>query len=304
MTYRENIKKRLSGIRGDLRENVDLSKITWLGVGGAADFLFNPADKEDITMFLQNLKTLPIILLGGCSNVLIRDGGIMGCIIRLGKNFSDIRVEGNKIYCGCGANNIAVAKAAMDNNIGGFEFLYDIPGTIGGALRMNAGCHGREMKDIVENVGVFDNGGNYFDITSNEMMFSYRASNTPPDWLFADTVLCGYPEDKEKIKETIDSYREKRKQSQPMGVKTAGCTFKNPPTTSAWKLIDTAGCRGMQVGGAVVSDKHCNFIVNVGNATASDIENLGEEIRHKVDKEHGINLEWEIRRIGVKKREK
>ncbi len=300
--YHNVIKKILPKVKGKITENVLFSKLTWFGVGGVADFMFNPSDNDDITHFLKEIKAVPTVILGGCSNVLIRDGGILGCVIRLGKEFSEVKVEGTQIKCGGGAKNPIVAKIAMENGIGGFEFLNDIPGTIGGALRMNAGAHGNEMRNLVKDVDVFDNGGNFFNLDNAEMMFSYRRNDNPSDWLFSGATLQGFEKPSEEIKQTMDEFRKMRQESQPIGVKTAGCTFKNPLGSSAWKLIDQAGCRGMQVGGAIVSDKHCNFIVNTGTATASDIENLGEKIQEKVLSVHGINLEWEIRRIGVNKR--
>ncbi len=298
MFDKNGCKKILSQTKGQVFENFGLSDMTWFGVGGNADFLFYPRDNEDIEYFLKEAKNIPILVLGGCSNVLIRDGGIKGCVLKLGKEFSNIKVKGNKIYCGGGASNVAVAKTAYENGIGGFEFLRDIPGTVGGAVRMNAGCHGREIKDIAIKISGFDKQGKYISYDNSEMGFSYRKTDIADDFLFVDIAFEGYLDDMENIKNKMDEYREKRKSTQPMGVKTCGSTFKNPSEAPAWKLIDEAGCKGMQIGGAKVSEKHCNFLINEGNATAKDIEDLGNAIIEKVYNQHKITLEWEIKRLG------
>ncbi len=281
--------KQFPNLKGSLQADVRLADMTWFGVGGNADFLFNPKDAEDIAYFLR-FNTMPVTMLGGCSNVLIRDGGIIGCVMLLGKNFSEIKVDNNTIYCGCGALNSAVAKVAMDNAIGGFEFLHDIPGTVGGAVRGNAGANGGEIKDILTSLSGVDTKGNIFTVSADEMNFEYRLCKAPKDWIFTEVALQGYAKPQEEIQQNLSSYREKRKQSQPIGVKTAGSTFKNPQGHAAWKLIETAGCRGMKIGGAEISEKHCNFLVNTGGASAADIENLGEAIREKVLQTHNISL--------------
>ena len=287
-------------LRGKIVEDAPLAKKTWLGVGGPAEFLYIPADEDDLHYFLSTKPNLPLTVLGGCSNVLIRDGGIPGVVLMLEDGFTGVEVEGHCIRCGAAAKNMAVAQAALNAGLSGFEFMAGIPGTIGGALRMNAGAHGRAMQDVTLEIGIIDTNGRRSAVTKSELVFEYRKTALPDNWIFTKALFKGVPDSKENIKKRMEDYKAAREKAQPQGVKTAGSMFKNPVGLKAWELIDKAGCRGMRCGGAMVSEKHCNFFINTGDATANDLETLALQVQKKVYDTSQIQLEWEVRRVGVK----
>ncbi len=294
-----SIKDILPNARGKIELDAPLSRLTWFRTGGNAEVLFTPEDEEDLCGFLRTLpKDVPVLPLGVGSNLLIRDGGIDGVVIRFGKKFAEISVDGDLLTAGAGATDISVAHAALDAELAGFEFLRGVPGTIGGALKMNAGAYGAEVEDIFQSARAVDRSGGVHTLTLEEMDFSYRHVGVPDDYIFISGTFEGTRDSKEKIKKRMDDIAEAREESQPLRTRTGGSTFKNPDDLSAWKLIDGAGCRGLKVGGARVSEKHCNFLINEGEATASDIEELGEEVRRRVMNNSGVKLEWEIKRIG------
>ncbi len=293
---------KLPPVRGALEANAPLDRETWFRVGGPAEILFRPADRDDLIDFLRQLpKGIPVTVIGYGSNLLVRDGGVAGVVIRLGKQLAEIEIEGDDVSAGAGAGDVAVAAAARDAGLAGLEFLSGIPGTIGGALRMNAGAYGREMKDIFVECKALDAAGGLHKLRYEDMGFSYRHCGVAEDWLFTSAVMRGTPDDKAKIGERMAEIRRQREESQPMRTRTGGSTFANPPGHKAWKLIDEAGCRGLCIGGAMVSEKHTNFLINTGNATAAEIESLGEEVRKRVKDKSGVTLEWEIRRIGIER---
>jgi UDP-N-acetylmuramate dehydrogenase len=289
----------LPKVRGRLTEGSLLSAVTWFRVGGPADVLFKPADLEDLAQFLkQKLHDVPVTVIGVGSNLLVRDGGIEGVVIRLGRGFTDIRANGTIISAGAGALDLNVALSARDAGIGGLEFLSGIPGTIGGALRMNAGAYESDVSQVFQHADVLNAKGELHRLGKIEMGFTYRHSAVPDDWIFVAGALAGRADDPKAIHARIQDIQTKREESQPIRSRTGGSTFVNPVGHKAWKLIDDAGCRGLRKGGAVVSDKHCNFLINTGDATAADIEALGEEVRRRVRDRSGIELAWEIKRIG------
>lgn len=294
--------ERLPQVRGSYAADYPLARITWFKVGGPADVLFRPRDDEDLAYFLKNKpKDVPVTVIGVGSNLLVRDGGVRGVVVRLGREFNEIEIDGYQVRAGAGALDINVARQAQKHVLAGLEFLVGIPGTIGGALRMNAGAYGREVSDVFVSATAVDPQGTIHDLSSAEMGFSYRHADVPEDWIFTRGLFAAEPGDSEEIGKRMEQIRAEREGSQPVRTATGGSTFKNPTDRTdqkAWQLIDAAGCRGLKVGGAMVSKKHTNFLVNAGNATAQDIEDLGEEIRRRVKKETGIELEWEIRRIG------
>lgn len=291
---------RLPPVRGRLSENAPLDKITWFRVGGPAEVMFRPEDAEDLSAFLAaKPDDVPVTVVGVGSNLLVRDGGIAGVVVRLGRGFATIRSDGDAITAGAAALDLNVALAARAANLTGFEFLSGIPGTIGGALRMNAGAYGAEMKDVVESVTALDPNGTLKDLSLDALDFSYRHCGVSTDWTFIAARMRGRPGDGEAIARRMAEIRESRETTQPVRTPTGGSTFANPPGMKAWELIDTAGCRGLVRGGAMVSEKHCNFLINTGGATAADLEGLGEEVRRRVRETSGITLEWEIRRIGI-----
>ena len=301
----QSLISRLPAVRGRLSENADLSRVTWFRVGGPAEVLFKPEDVDDLANFLKNRpKDVPITIIGVGSNLLVRDGGIPGVVVRLGRAFAEIKCVGADIICGAGALDGNVALSAANAGISGLEFLVGVPGTIGGALRMNAGAYGGEIKDIVVSAVALDMDGSKHELEVSELGFSYRKSSVPEDWIFVECQLRGHVGIKEDIIARMEDIKSVREQSQPIRTSTGGSTFKNPEGHKAWQLIDDAGCRGLRVGGAVISEKHCNFIVNDKDATASDIEDLGEEVRKRVKANSGIDLQWEIRRIGSRLNEK
>lgn len=291
----------LPDVRGKIEIGAPLDKLTWFRVGGCADILFTPEDTDDLSHFLQNIPTdMPVTPLGVGSNLLIRDGGIEGAVVRFGKKFAQITIEENEVIAGAGAPDIAVAGAARDAGLAGLEFLRGIPGTIGGAVKMNAGAYGAEMADILISTDVMDRKGICHHLTCEDLQFSYRHSSLGKDMICLSVRLKGKVGEKSDIAKRMQEIADAREESQPLRTRTGGSTFKNPDGDKAWSLIDGAGCRGLEIGGAKVSEKHCNFLINTGGATAQDIEELGEEIRRRVMNNSGVDLKWEIRIIGKK----
>src|SRR5688572_26191584 len=286
----------LPKVRGSVAENASLKEFVWFRAGGPADILFRPADLDDLSAFLKaRPKELPVSVIGVGSNLLVRDGGIEGIVIRLPAAFGKVeRLGETRLRAGAAALDANVARSAADSGIGGLEFLRGIPGTIGGALRMNAGCYGRELKDIFVEARAVDLNGRVVTLTAKEMGFSYRHSEAPADLIFVDAVLEGTKDEPDAIRARMEELVEQRERTQPIRAKTGGSTFTNPPGKKAWRLIDEAGCRGLTKGAAQVSEKHCNFLINTGEASASDIEALGEEVRSRVKAKSGVQLEWEI----------
>jgi UDP-N-acetylmuramate dehydrogenase len=293
--------ERMPELRGRLSANASLAAVTWFRAGGPAQVLFMPADEADLAYFLNNKpKHLPTFVIGLGSNLLVRDGGVPGIVIRLGRGFGDIKIEpGNRIRSGTVVPDVKVARAAAEAGISGLAFYRGIPGSIGGALRMNAGAHGSETKDVLREARAVDFDGNIHVLSLADMGFTYRHSAIPPDWIFTQALFEGAPGDPAEILRAMDEVAEYREKNQPIKERTGGSTFKNPPGHSAWKLIDEAGCRGYRVGGAQVSEKHCNFLINDNNATGEDIERLGETVRARVKEKSGVTLEWEIIRLGL-----
>lgn len=291
----------MQNVRGRVRQHADLSKINWFRVGGPAEYLFKPEDTDDLAEFLKHKPAAtPVTVLGVGSNLIVRDGGIDGVVVRLGRGFAGIGIQdsGLRIQAGAAAMSVNVALAAQQAGIAGLEFLSGIPGTIGGALRMNGGAYGRETKDVLVEAQALDPEGNLHTLTPEELGYTYRHSTLPEDWIFTGAVLQGEPGDPKVIAERIEKISSERNLSQPVRSRTGGSTFKNPPGQKAWQLIDAAGLRGFKHGGAQVSEQHCNFLINTGDATAADLEELGEIIRQKVKETSGVELEWEIKRIG------
>ncbi|MDH3580857.1 MAG: UDP-N-acetylmuramate dehydrogenase [Hyphomicrobiales bacterium] len=292
-------------LRGRLKANAHLSEITWFRVGGPAQVLFTPADEGDLAYFLKACPdTLPITIIGLGSNLLVRDAGIAGAVIRLGRGFSEITVEdGYRLRVGAGVPDVKVARAAADAGIAGLAFYRGIPGGVGGALRMNGGAHGRETRDVLVEARAVGCDGTICTLSRDDMHYDYRHCGAPADLIFTQALFQGEAGDKAEIQAEMADIADYREQAQPVKARTGGSTFKNPPGHSAWKLIDAAGCRGLQIGGAKVSEKHCNFMINEGNATAADLEDLGETVRRRVAETSGIELEWEIRRLGAPRTE-
>ncbi len=292
---------KLPELKGRLAANVSLSDITWFRVGGPAQLLFTPADESDLAYFLTHFRAdMPVIVIGLGSNLLVRDGGIPGVVIRLGRGFGQFAAEEEyRLRAGSAVPDVKVARAAADAGIAGLSFYRGIPGSVGGALRMNGGAHGRETKDVLVEARAVDRSGRVHVLSNEEMGFSYRHCSVPEDFIFTQALFHGEAGERADIQAEMAEVAEYREQAQPIKSRTGGSTFKNPSGHSAWKLIDAAGCRGMKVGGAKVSEKHCNFLINEGGATGADIEELGETVRTRVKESSGIELEWEIRRLGV-----
>jgi len=304
----------LPPIRGRYTENAPLGAVGWFRCGGTADILFKPADADDLRAFLTACpQNLPVHVFGVLSNTIIRDGGLRGVTIRLGKEFASVEaLPGHRIRVGALALDASVAKAAAAAGVAGLEFFSGIPGTIGGALRMNAGCYGTETKDVLIEAEALDRNGALHKLTPSEMGMAYRHTTTPDDYIFTNAVFQGRAGDPDDITAQMKEIKEKREGSQPIREKTGGSTFANPSATElsqaglpadtkVWQLIDRAGGRGLTIGGAMMSEKHCNFMINTGDAIAADLENLGEEVRRRVAQDSGITLRWEIRRLGDKK---
>lgn len=295
--------EKLPKIRGSYHYNESMSRHTWFGVGGPADVVFSPADIADLAKFLTACPAeIPIFPVGAGSNLLVRDGGIGGVVVKLSKAVKRISHEGNRIIAEAGANDAEVARYAQKAGITGLEFLVGIPGTIGGGLRMNAGSYGREFCDVTAIAHGFDRAGNPFSATPAEMGMAYRHSDAPLDWIFTAAELQGRDGDPDDIKSRMKEIIASRGHAQPRLVRTGGSTFANPDGGKAWREIDRAGCRGLSIGGAQVSEKHCNFLINTGAATAADIESLGELVRERVLTGGGPDLRWEIQRIGRKQK--
>ena len=294
------LRSAMPELRGRLSSNARMADITWFRVGGPAQVLFSPADEADLAYFLKAVpKDLAIVVVGLGSNLLVRDGGFAGVVIRLGRGFGDVTVEpGHRLRAGTVVPDAKLARAAADAGISGLAFYRGIPGSIGGALRMNAGAHGRETTNVLVGARAVDRAGNIHVLSHDDMGFTYRHCAILPDWIFTEGTFQGTAGDRDAILKEMDEVAEYREKNQPVREKTGGSTFKNPPGHSAWKLIDDAGCRGLRVGGAKVSDMHCNFLINDQNATAEDIERLGETVRARVKAKSGIELQWEIIRLG------
>jgi UDP-N-acetylmuramate dehydrogenase len=291
---------RLPKVRGRLTPDAPLAGITWFRVGGPAEVMFRPADRDDLAQFLAELPgDVPATVIGVGSNLLVRDGGVPGVVIRLGRGFAEITVEGERVLAGAAALDLNVARVAAEAGLAGLEFLSGIPGTIGGALRMNAGAYGREMVDIVRFAEALDPDGVLHRLDRKKLGLDYRHSDVPENWIFLGAELAGERGNAGAIQKRLAEIQAKRESSQPIRSRTGGSTFANPPGNKAWELIDKAGCRGLRIGGAEVSEKHTNFLINTGTATAADIETLGETVRQRVQETTGIELHWEIRRIGV-----
>ncbi len=290
---------RLPPVRGRYRENAPLAAITWFRVGGPAEVMFRPADRDDLVAFLRARPAgVPVTAIGVGSNLLVRDGGVRGVVLRLGRGFAEIVADGHDIVCGAAALDLNVAKVAQAAGIAGLEFLSGVPGTIGGALRMNAGAYGKELESVLVEAEAVDPAGQVHRLSREDFGFAYRQAAVRQDWIFLGARLRGRPDTSEAIARRMAEVQEARAGSQPIRSRTGGSTFKNPPGEKAWQLIDRAGCRGLRRGGAMVSEQHCNFLINTGTATAADLEELGEQVRARVRETCGVELEWEIRRIG------
>ncbi len=299
----KGLMNKIPHVRGKLIANAEISQSTWLRVGGPAEILFLPADIEDLAYFLRGLDhSVPITTFGAASNLIIRDAGIPGITIKLGRNFAhiDVNDDESKIKAGGAAIDVKISRIARDSGISGLEFLSGIPGTIGGALRMNSGAYGSEVSDVLVDSQAVNRRGDIITLTREEMQFAYRYNSAASDLIFTIVTLQGGKDTPENIRHRMEKISNKRINSQPIRLRTGGSTFKNPSGFKAWKLIETAGCRGLTCGGAQVSPQHCNFLINTGNALGADLEDLGEDVRERVFAQHGISLEWEIHRIGLK----
>ena len=295
------LKTMMPELRGRLLANQALGEFTWFRVGGPAQVFFIPEDENDLAYFLRNLQAeIPVTVIGAGSNLIVRDGGVPGVVIRLGRGFNEVKIEGQRVTVGTAVLDVMVARAAQAAGVAGLAFLSGIPGTIGGALRMNGGAYGGETKDIFVEARGVDRQGSIRTFSNGEMGFSYRHCGVADDVIFTAVVFQGRAGVPDEIAGEMADIKKKRELSQPRN-RTGGSTFKNPPGHSAWKLVDDAGCRGLTVGGAQVSDLHSNFLINLGGASASDIETLGETVRQRVKTHSGVDLEWEIKRVGVQR---
>ena len=291
----------LPSVRGKLKPNAPLAPLVWFKAGGNADWLFEPADRDDLIQYLQGLdEDTPVMALGLGSNMIVRDGGVPGVTVRLGKAFAKIeRLDEVTLRCGGGASGILVSSTARDAGIAGLEFLRGIPGTVGGFVRMNGGAYGREVCDILISCTVVLKDGSVEEWPAARLGYTYRHSELPEGAVVVEAVFRGIRGDPLIIGQEMDRIAAAREETQPLRSRTGGSTFKNPPGHKAWALVDAAGCRGLRIGDAQVSEKHCNFLLNLGNASSSDIEELGDEVRRRVQDRTNITLEWEIQRIGV-----
>nr|WP_294850736.1 UDP-N-acetylmuramate dehydrogenase [uncultured Sphingomonas sp.] len=292
----------LPAVRGKLKPHAPLAPLVWFKSGGAAEWLFEPADTDDLQDFLAQLDpAVPVMGLGLGSNMIVRDGGVPGVVVRLGKPFAKVtQLTDTSLRCGGGASGILVSSTARDAGIAGLEFLRSIPGTVGGFVRMNGGAYGRETQQILVECEVALRSGELVRLSNDDLHYSYRHSELPDQAIVVSATFEGEPGLSADIQAEMDRIAQSREESQPLRSKTGGSTFKNPPGDKAWRLVDAAGCRGLKIGDAQVSEKHCNFLLNIGNATSADIEALGEEVRRRVRENSNISLEWEIQRIGVK----
>jgi UDP-N-acetylmuramate dehydrogenase len=291
----------LPELRGRLKAEASLKDLTWFRAGGPAEVLYSPADEADLAYFLERTPAnIPVTVIGLGSNLLVRDGGIAGVVIRLGRGFGEIRIEdGSRLRVGTAVPDVKVARAAADAGISGLSFYRGIPGCVGGALRMNGGAHGRETKEVVIEARAVDREGKVHVLPVAELHYAYRHCGAPEDFIFTEALFQGEPGDPAAILAEMDDIAAYREEVQPIKSRTGGSTFKNPPGHKAWQLIDQAGCRGLAVGDARVSTMHCNFLINEGNATGADLEELGETVRARVKETSGVELEWEIKRLGV-----
>lgn len=298
-----DLKSAMPDLRGRLLANESLSPLTWFRVGGPAQILFTPADEDDLAYFLSKLPDdIPVYTVGVGSNLIVRDGGVSGVVIRLSpRGFGEVKADGDTLRAGTAALDKRVAEAAAAANIGGLEFYFGIPGSIGGALRMNAGANGGETKDVLVEARGVTRAGEKVTFSNADMKFVYRNSGVDTSVIFTSALYRGRVTDPETIRARMAEVQNHRETAQPIREKTGGSTFKNPPGHSAWKLIDAAGMRGFRVGGAQVSEMHCNFLINTGDATGHDIETLGETVRARVKENSGIDLHWEIKRIGLER---
>ena len=296
----EALRALMPELRGRLAANALMADISWFRVGGPTQVLFAPADEADLAYFLKAVpKHLPLIVVGLGSNLLVRDGGFAGVVIRLGRGFGEVVIEdGHRVRVGTVVPDMKLARAAGDASIAGLAFYRGIPGSVGGALRMNAGAHGRETTDVLVSARAVDRAGNVHVLSHADMGFTYRHCAISPDWIFTEATFQGAPGDRDAITREMEEVAAYRELNQPVRERTGGSTFKNPPGHSSWKLIDEAGCRGLRIGGAKVSELHCNFLINDQGATAEDIERLGETVRARVKAHSGIELQWEIIRLG------
>ena len=287
-------------VRGRLTPDAPLAPLVWFKSGGKAEWLFEPADEDDLVRFLRELDPdVPVMALGLGSNLIVRDGGVLGVVVRLGKPFSKIdRLNDRTLRCGGGATGILVSSTARDAGIAGLEFLRGIPGTVGGFVRMNGGAYGREVKDILVSARLVLRSGELVEWPLEKLGYTYRHSDVPMTAVVVDAVFKGTPGDPAAIGAEMDAIARAREESQPLRSRTGGSTFTNPPGHKAWALVDAAGCRGLTIGDAQVSEKHCNFLLNLGSATSAEIEELGEEVRRRVKAKTHIELEWEIQRVG------
>lgn len=290
----------LPKVRGRLTEQAPLAPLVWFKSGGAADWLFEPADVADLQDFLRELDpAVPVMALGLGSNLIVRDGGVPGVVVRLGKPFAKVEVpEPLVLRCGGGASGILVSSTARDHGIAGIEFLRSIPGTVGGFVRMNGGAYGRETCEVLVECDVVLRSGELVTLSNEDLGYTYRHSELPEGAIVVSATLGGEHGEPADIQAEMDRIAQSREATQPLRSKTGGSTFKNPPGDKAWRLIDAAGCRGLTLGGAQVSEKHCNFLINLGNATSTEIEALGEDVRRRVEDTSNIHLEWEIQRVG------
>ena len=298
-----SLKRNMPDVRGRLLPNQSLAELTWFRVGGPAQVLFMPEDEADLAYFLEHLPAeIPVTVIGLGSNLIVRDGGVPGVVIRLGRGFAEVKVEeDSRIRAGTAVPDVKVSRAAQEAAIAGLAFFRGIPGAVGGALRMNGGAYGRETKDaLIEARGV-DRAGRVRVFSNGDMHYTYRHCGAPEDIIFTEALFQGAPGDPVAIAAEMDKITESREATQPIKSRTGGSTFKNPPGHKAWQLIDAAGCRGFKIGDAQVSQMHCNFLINLGSASAADIETLGETVRKRVKENSGTELEWEIKRIGVAK---
>jgi len=291
----------LPKVRGKLTPSAPLGPLVWFKSGGNAEWLFEPADVDDLTAFLADLDPkVPVMALGLGSNLIVRDGGVKGVVVRLGKAFAKIdRIDETTIRCGGGASGILVSSTARDAGIAGLEFLRGIPGTVGGFVRMNGGAYGREVSDVLVSARLVLRSGDPVEWPLDKLGYTYRHSDVPEGAIVVEATLRGSSGDPAAIGAEMDAIARAREESQPLRSRTGGSTFKNPQGHKAWALIDAAGCRGLTMGGAQVSEKHCNFLLNLGSATSADIEALGEEVRRRVEAKTHILLEWEIQRVGT-----
>jgi UDP-N-acetylmuramate dehydrogenase len=287
-------------VRGKLTPDAPLAPLVWFKSGGSAEWLFEPKDEQDLVAFLRELDpAIPVMALGLGSNLIVRDGGVPGVVVRLGKAFSKIdRLDETTLRCGGGASGILVSSTARDAGIAGLEFLRGIPGTVGGFVRMNGGAYGREVSDILVSARLALRSGEVVEWPVDKLGYTYRHSEVPAGAVVIEGVFRGSPGDPDAIGAEMDAIARAREESQPLRSRTGGSTFKNPPGHKAWALVDAAGCRGLTMGGAQVSEKHCNFLLNLGSATSAEIEALGEEVRRRVEAKTHITLEWEIQRVG------